>query len=297
MAEILKAHGSRNDIFITALTPGDFASDGELRQFVRGLCDRTGSLGGGDGIYFHDADTLRAWFFNPDGSSAEFCGNGMRCLGRHVLDRRQAESATLTSGGTQYTVTRGAVTDGVTMIRLEHPRVSFQRTGVFTELTVPNPHLVTLIDSYNEQDLVVLGEKHPGTNVSVLLPVTESEIFVRTYERGAGLTASCGSGMAAARAVWSRLGRAPQELPVVIHNAGGMATAHLRDWRPVLEGNATYLYRADLPPRVPLPPAVEAEHFTADPAAYTRLERHNEAWLSATGIQIGECAIHPSGRG
>ena len=70
MAEILKAHGSRNDIFITALTPGDFGSDGEVRAFARALCDRAGPLGGADGIYFHDADTLRAWFVNPDGSSA-----------------------------------------------------------------------------------------------------------------------------------------------------------------------------------------------------------------------------------
>lgn len=290
MAEILKAHGSRNDIFITALTPADFASDADLREWVRALCDRTNQLGGGDGIYLHNASTLTAWFFNPDGSSAEFCGNGMRCLGRYVLDRHYTQQATLTSGSTEYTVTRGAVTDGVTMIRLEHPQVTFHEVGEFTELTVPNPHLVTLVDSYVEEDLVALGEKHPGTNVSVLLPVTETEIFVRTFERGAGLTASCGSGMVAARAVWSRLGHAPQEQPVTIHNAGGMATAHLRDWRPVLEGNATCLYRADVPPRLPLPPAVEAEHFAADPAAYTRFDRHNEAWLSAHGIQVGKIA-------
>ena len=86
MAEILNAHGSKNDIFVTAMTPRDFASEAELRSFVRRLCDRTGPFGG-DGIYFYDArpQVPEAWFFNPDGSSAEFCGNGMRCLGRVIL--------------------------------------------------------------------------------------------------------------------------------------------------------------------------------------------------------------------
>ena len=89
MAEILNAHGSLNDIFVAELTPGDFASDTDLRAFVRNLCDRDGPFGG-DGVYFYDAAPAvpEAWFFNPDGSAAEFCGNGMRCLGRVILDRK-----------------------------------------------------------------------------------------------------------------------------------------------------------------------------------------------------------------
>ena len=54
MAEILNAHGSKNDIFVAAMTPRDFASDEDLRAFVRRLCDRAGPFGG-DGIYFYDA--------------------------------------------------------------------------------------------------------------------------------------------------------------------------------------------------------------------------------------------------
>jgi len=288
--EVLKAHGSRNDIFITALTPADFASDADVRAFVRALCDRANELQGGDGIYFHDADTLQAWFFNPDGSTAEFCGNGMRCLGRYVLDRRQAGTATIRSGSTEYTVSRGQPEGGVTMIRLEHPRVTFQHVArpgepSPTELTVPNPHRVTIVDHYDEAELRKEGENYADTNVSYLLPVAEDEIFVRTHERGAGLTASCGSGMVAARAAYSRLGLAPQDLPVTIHNAGGQATAHLRDWRPVLDGNATYLYRVDLDPAGP--PAAPAEHFAGESAAYDAFERQNEVWLFAQGIEIG----------
>jgi diaminopimelate epimerase len=118
-----------------------------------------------------------------------------------------------------------------------------------------------VIDKYVESDLVAMGEqvaaRHElfpaGANLSVLIPLSPQEVFVRTFERGAGLTASCGSGMAAARAVYSRVGRADPERDVLIRNAGGMATASLRvrdgQWFPVLEGNATFVYRADVDPR------------------------------------------------
>ena len=305
MAEILKAHGSRNDIFVVPLRPADFATDADLRAFVRALCDRGGPLGG-DGAYFYDArpDTPSAWFFNPDGSSAEFCGNGMRCLGRVILDLRGAEHATIRCGQTEYRVSRGPATaEGVHQIRLEHPRVEFGELEAkmpdldpalaFSAVSVPNPHLIAFTDEYVKSDLVAMGETiasrrdlfPAGANLSVLLPVAPAEIFVRTYERGAGLTASCGSGMVAARAVYSRLGRAAQDQPVIIHNAGGVAEASLRDWHPVLQGNATYLYRAEVDPatlavRAAEPGPREIESFPGESSAYAALERQNQRWLA-----------------
>ena len=286
MAEILNAHGSRNDIFVTALTPRDFASDADLRAFVRTLCDRSGPFGG-DGVYFYDArpPVPEAWFFNPDGSAAEFCGNGMRCLGRVILDLRGEQAAEIRSGQRAYTVRRGSTTpDGVRQVVLEHPAVDFDPkppenpvvTGhqravqaslpeldpalTFTAVTIPNPHLVAVVDKYVESDLIAMGERAAarpdvfpaGANVSVLLPLEPAEVFVRTFERGAGLTASCGSGMAAARAVYSVTSRIDPEREVVVRNAGGMATVSLRvrqgRWHPVLAGNATFVYRTEVDP-------------------------------------------------
>src|SRR6201996_7900630 len=265
------------------MTPRDFASDEELRAFVRRLCDRAGPFGG-DGIYLYDAapPIPDAWFFNPDGSSAEFCGNGMRCLGRVVLDRRGADAAVIRSGQAEYTVRRAATTgEGVRQIGLEHPAVDFApQTAVvagrnpltearlpeldpaleFTAVTIPNPHLVALVDKYVESDLIAMGERvatrpdvfPAGANLSVLLQLEPAEVFVRTFERGAGLTASCGSGMAAARAVYSRTGHADPDRQILVRNAGGVATVSLRTrldrWHPVLEGNATFVYRAEVDP-------------------------------------------------
>ena len=321
MAEILNAHGSKNDIFVVAMTPADFASDADLRVFVRSLCDREGPFGA-DGVYFYDAtpDIPQAWFFNPDGSSAEFCGNGMRCLGRVVLDRRGADAAVIRSGGAQYTVRRAATTgEGVRQISLEHPAVEFApRVPVvtgrnpltqarlaeldpaleFTAVTIGNPHLVAVIDKYVESDLIAMGGRvagrpdvfPAGANLSVLLPFEPAEVFVRTFERGAGLTASCGSGMAASRAVYSRTGRVDPERRVVVRNAGGMATVSLRAhqdaWCPVLEGNATFVYRAEIDPSaVPREAGAEREPYADEVRAYAALDERNAARLRAVGVE------------
>ncbi len=319
MTEILNAHGSKNDIFVVAMTPRDFASDDDLRAFVRRLCDRAGPFGG-DGVYFYDPApvTPEAWFFNPDGSSAEFCGNGMRCLGRVILDLRGAGRATIRSGQAEYTVSRGATTEeGVRQISLEHPAVDFTPrnpvvngrnplTGArlpeldpslaFTAVTIGNPHLVTVIDKYVESDLIAMGEKiasrpdvfPAGANLSVLLPIEPAEVFVRTFERGAGLTASCGSGMAASRAVYSRVSRVDPERKVTIRNAGGMATVSLkvrqRRWHPVLEGNATFVYRAEVDPAA-LDLAADREFRPDEGRAYAALEEQNAARLRAAGFE------------
>ena len=328
MAEILNAHGSKNDIFVAAMTPRDFASDDDLRAFVRRLCDRAGPFGG-DGVYFYDAtpDVPQAWFFNPDGSSAEFCGNGMRCLGRVILDRRGADAATIRSGQAQYTVRRAATTgEGVRQISLEHPAVDFTPgTPVvagrnpltearlpdldpaleFTAVSIANPHLVAVIDKYVESDLIAMGERvvarpdvfPAGANLSVLLPLEPAEVFVRTFERGAGLTASCGSGMAASRAVYSRTGRIDPERGVVVRNAGGTATVSLLarpdqyrqgQWHPVLEGNATFVYRAEVDPAaLARGAAVDAERepYADEIAAYAALDERNAARLRAAGVE------------
>ncbi len=345
MAEILNAHGSRNDIFVAAVPPSDFASGDDLRAFVRRLCDRAGPFGG-DGVYFYDAapDVPQAWFFNPDGSSAEFCGNGMRCLGRVILDRRGADAAVIRSGQAEYTVRRAAATpEGVRQVSLEHPAVDFAPgTAVvagrnpltearlpeldpalqFTAVTIGNPHLVAVIDKYVESDLIAMGERvaaRPdvfpvGANLSVLLPLEPAEVFVRTFERGAGLTASCGSGMAASRAVYSRTGRIDPERRVVVRNAGGMATVSLRAhqgqcqdrWHPVLEGNATFVYRAEIDPSAVArgwwDETATREPYHDEVRAYTALDERNAARLRVAGVETAaqsgqpRPAVAPRGR-
>jgi diaminopimelate epimerase len=297
---LVKTHGSLNEIFALEATPDAWASEAELRRFVRAVCDRDAWTGGSDGIYLYDASAPRAqaWFFNPDGSAAEFCGNGMRGLGRLILDRRGTEAEVVASGGRDYTVRRAPSTpEGVRQVLLELPPLRFDDAplpGPFAGLTavrVPNPHVIALVRDYREADLIDLGARAEevfaeGANVSFLRPLADGEVFVRTFERGAGLTPSCGSGVVAARAAYARVTGGDPGDRLVVRNAGGVAAASIgvRDeaWYPVLEGNATVVYRAGtaLDGRQDGP----VEYDAAENTAYTALDERNTARLKECGI-------------
>jgi diaminopimelate epimerase len=322
---LVKTHGSLNEIFALDATPAAWPTEAALREFVRRVCDRSAWTGGSDGIYLYDARSARtrAWFFNPDGSSAEFCGNGMRGLGRLILDLRGTDTEVVASGGRDYTVHRAPSTpEGVRQVLLELPAVEFAAPppppfAGYTAVTVPNPHVVAVVADYSEPDLIEAGKRADevfpeGANVSFLLPLTPvgeptsvttailptssvtgvssassaPEVFVRTFERGAGLTPSCGSGVVASRAAYSRVTGLDPEQRLVVRNAGGVAAASVRvrdgRWFPVLEGNATVVYRAVTDPSGrqsgPLDYAAEEN------AAYASLDEQNVACLKASGV-------------
>jgi diaminopimelate epimerase len=318
---LVKTHGSLNEIFALAATPASWASDGELREFVRHVCDRDSWTRGSDGIYLYDASSpsAQAWFFNPDGSSAEFCGNGMRGLGRLILELRGTDTEVIAAGGRSYTVHRAPATpEGVRQVVLELPQLRFAAPppapfDAFTAVAVPNPHVVAIVADYCEPDLIEAGKRAEevfpaGANVSFLRPLTPAaiattsapgshapaanpaseapEVFVRTFERGAGLTPSCGSGVVASRAVYSKVTGLEPGQRVIVRNAGGVAASSIqvRDggWFPVLEGNATVVYHAEVDRSGRQTGPIE---YAADEnASYAALDERNIALLKANGV-------------
>ncbi len=123
------------------------------------------------------------------------------------------------------------------------------------------------------------------------LAATHREVFVRTFERGAGLTPSCGSGVVASRAAYSRATGLDPERRVVVRNAGGVAAAsvQVRDgaWWPVLEGNATVVYRAEV--TLAGDQAGPVEWAADENAAYAKLDERNTASLKSHGVET----LHP----
>lgn len=302
---LAKTHGSLNEIFALDATPDGWGSDAELRAFVRSVCDRSSWTGGSDGIYLYDAGArhARAWFFNPDGTSAEFCGNGMRGLGRLILDLRGTDTEVVSSGGRDYTTRRAPSTpEGVRQVVLELPPLRFGAAELpepfrrFTAVAVPNPHVIAIVEDYSEAELIEFGKRagevfDEGANVSFLQPLDDAggeapEVFVRTFERGAGLTPSCGSGVVASRAAYSRVRGLDPGRRVVVRNAGGVAAATVRvrsgAWYPLLEGNATVVYLAEADGRGGQ--AGPVEYATGENAAYATLDERNTVFLKSHGI-------------
>jgi diaminopimelate epimerase len=191
--------------------------------------------------------------------------------------------------------------EGVRQVLLELPPLRFDDTALpdpfadFTAVAVPNPHVIAVVERYSEPDLIELGKRADevfaaGANVSFLQPLADGdtpEVFVRTFERGAGLTPSCGSGVVASRAVYSRMTGLDPERRVLVRNAGGVAAAsvQVRDgaWYPVLEGNATVAYRAEVTlggdQAGPLVVAVDEN------TAFAALDERNTLYLKEHGIQ------------
>jgi diaminopimelate epimerase len=320
--KVAKTHGSRNVILVADGAPDDHFTAAELPRAVRRLCAWNG---GSDGIYFvEDAagGAANAWFFNPDGSPALLCGNGMRAAGRLMLDRHQADDMVLRTGPYAFTVRAAESTaQGVRQVAVELPAVDFtphdpivagvawpyveqanpaySRQRTVTALAVPNSHLISLVDRYDEDELIATGSRVAGdsanfpigANVSFVQQLGEDEVYIRTFERGAGLTESCGSGVSASRATLSRLGLADPGARVLVRNPGGPSRAWLQQtgdvWQPILEGNATVMLRtevdtADVLGDAPLDFA--GEPCTNEIEAFDALFQDNLKTLRAAGI-------------
>ncbi|MGW7046848.1 diaminopimelate epimerase [Streptomyces avermitilis] len=322
--KVAKAHGSRNVILVADGAPDDHFAAADLPRAVQRLCAWKDGFGS-DGIYFvKDADdgTANAWFFNPDGSPSLLCGNGMRAAGRLLLDRHQADRTVLRAGPYAFTVRAAeSAAQGVRQVAVELPAVDFTPhepivAGVawpyvdqvnpayspqraVTALALPNSHLVTVVDSYDEDELIATGSRVAddsanfplGANVSFVQQLGEDEVFVRTLERGAGLTESCGSGVSASRAALSRLGLVDPDAHVLVRNPGGPSHSWLQQtgnvWQPVLEGNATVISRAEVDAAdvlgvAPLDFAVES--FPDEIEAFDALFQDNLKTLRGAGI-------------
>jgi len=199
------------------------------------LCTRM-KLDGGLFIRPSSAADFRLVIINADGSEAEMCGNGSRCVARFAFDKGVVCSRTMTFE-TLAGVIRGEVLpDGSTRVRLTDPKdarlefplktASFEGTASFLNTGVP--HTVILCDDPDAVDVFGLGReirysdafKPAGTNVNFISIVDGSTIKVRTYERGVeNETQACGTGSTASAIVSWMLGRTRP--PVTVLTRGG----------------------------------------------------------------------------
>ena len=274
--EIVKCHGSGND-FILIDTPRDTRSaDVDWSAFARVACSREKGIGS-DGLLLvvrNDKGVYGMDMLNPDGTHAEMCGNSIRCVARMAAERGYLDSGILFSGGKDFPVAHveplgvGIDTFAVNIpidtwsksfalfdrgecfvgrrIEALHPELEF------TALSLGNPHIVARVDSIDMSLLKSLGERviglkelfPEGVNLSLYEVLSPRSIFVATYERGAGITLSCGTAMTASATAASLLGYVDGGACLDVVNRGGMVhcTPMIGEQGIVtrLEGNATF---------------------------------------------------------
>jgi diaminopimelate epimerase len=241
---IWKYHGTGNDFVLIEDVAGRFAIDEAL---ARRLCDRRFGVGA-DGV-IRVAPAEDADFFmdhrNADGSLAQMCGNGIRCLGKLVFDRGLTDRTELevgTRSGVKHLwlhEDRGsveAVTVGMGRARFElgalpmdgDPAATFVgepfevdgRSYKATAVSMGNPHLVLFVEEDpDDVDVARIGpavEQSPRfperTNVE-FVAVQGDGVKVRVWERGVGETLACGTGACAAVVAANEAGLVPSRAP------------------------------------------------------------------------------------
>ena len=262
-----KVQGLGNDFIVVDLRPG--RPGAEVRPSpldpaaARALCDRHFGIGA-DGVLAilpGDSGDVRMRIINADGSEAEMCGNGIRCVAKVLYeqdpDLRRAVIKIDTGAGllacsvdaSDGKVRSVSVDMGrPRLLRGEIPiagppgerafRIPIQagdRNFTFTGVSMGNPHAVIFIDD-PAVDLRKLAESYgPGIEVDPLFPRRTNVEFARVrdgqlgpeidlcvWERGCGITLACGTG-ACATAVAAKLdGRVPDLGAVPVHLPGGM---------------------------------------------------------------------------
>jgi diaminopimelate epimerase len=244
-----EAHG--NDFLLVA---EEEISRDSREALARAICDRLRGVGA-DGLILYRAagGEFSMSLYNRDGSPAEISGNGLRCLAAYVVYRGLAR-------GDSLEVATGAGRLSLSLLERAGTRFRFRaNTGAPRDITKEilradgESHEATLLSLGNPhavlfRDLAGLGtigpriESHSRfpqkTNVELVEVLSASDIRMGVWERGAGETASSGTGSSAAAvaAIWNGLARSP----VQVRCPGGVMTVEWEKGKDVfLTGEAS----------------------------------------------------------
>jgi diaminopimelate epimerase len=244
--DFTKMQGLGNDFIVVdgpmQLTPDEISA----------LCDRHLGVGADGILVVTNGDPIRMQYWNADGSPAEMCGNGLRCVGRYVYDRGWAPDRNFAVDtpvgvrGVRVFEDTVEVGLGPTSV-VGHTTIDGQRLHL---IDVGNPHAVIVVDDPHEADVAGLGPRigedsqfPNGTNVE-FVTIRDGQVDMRVWERGVGETLACGTGMVAAALVATKTDRL--EGPITVRVPGGEGQVEFRDGVAWLRGPAGYSFRGSV---------------------------------------------------
>ena len=231
-----KMHGCGND-YIYVYTGTEKINDKEKPELAVKLSDRHKGIGSDGLIFINPADNadFEMEIYNADGSKAEMCGNGIRCVAKYVYDHAltdKKELDILTGAGIKHIVLqvdiKSNVTTGVTVNMgkpiLEPSKIPVVINGRddtkpivsipidingtsynITCVSMGNPHCVIFMDEdVNALNLREIGPKFEHhvifperINTEFVNVIDRGHMVMRVWERGSGETLACGTGACA----------------------------------------------------------------------------------------------------
>ncbi len=246
-----KMHGLGNDFLV--IDARRHAVDINAAR-IRDLADRRTGVGFDQLLILDGAsdEMVHAAYrvYNADGSQAEQCGNGVRCLARLLADDDESEDTELVLQGPATRVIARMGPDGLVTVSMGEP--DFDPAALPFEADAPaeryvlqlgdqaveigavsmgNPHAVLSCDDIQSTPVAFLGAEisaHPRfpreTNVEFMQIKDRQHASLRVFERGVGETRACGSGACAAMAVGRRWGRLDDTVELAL--PGGTLTVN-----------------------------------------------------------------------
>ena len=223
-----KMVASGNDFVVLELKTSDLS----LSSLARDICERKFGVGA-DGLLVlgkSKVANVKMRIFNADGSEAEMCGNGARCVA-YWLNAKSKTHGVRRDIETKAGIIKSITKDDFIKINLTDPKglkldipvevgqrtlkVNFIDTGV--------PHVVIFVEGLDKIDVENLGRfiryhkifAPRGTNVNFIEVLNDNSIKIRTYERGVeGETLACGTGSTASALIFALKSKAGNKIRV-----------------------------------------------------------------------------------
>ena len=257
--EFTKMEGIGNDFIFIDDRAGNIESYRPYPELAQKLCSRHFGIGA-DGIILilksQDHD-IRFRIYNSDGSEAQMCGNGMRCFAKLLYEKKIISKKIFTVDTKAGTVVPEVITDDGGLVRSvrvdmgepillcrDIPFKSPNERALdelliagkdqeyrITTVSMGNPHAVIFVEDLESVDVEKIGrsiethERFPEkTNVEFIEVVSKSELKMKVWERGAGITLACGTGACAVLVAAHLTGRTDDR--ALIHLTGGDLEIH-----------------------------------------------------------------------
>ncbi len=264
--EFVKMNGSGNDFIIINNMKKNFSAD-EFKKYVPLICRRKLSVGA-DGVIIVEPSSkcdFKWRFFNSDGSEAEMCGNGSRCVAKFAVMEGIADKnlkfETL-AGIIEAYVKEDTVKVLMTKpydLKLDYEIPIEEKKYYISSINTGVPHVVKFVKELENYDVKKMGKliryherfQPNGTNVNFVTCDGKNTLKIRTYERGVeDETLACGTGAVAAALISYKKGFVGK--PVHVKNAGGetLIIDFLENEngfeKVYLEGDVKLIYRGKL---------------------------------------------------
>ena len=270
--KITKMQGCGND-FVIIDYPEYEKSGMPMDELAKKICNRNFGVGA-DGMIIPKTDTkdtdIGWYFYNSDGSTAQMCGNGMRCFAKYaydnkLVDKKQFSVQTLAGVIKPELLDNGLVRVDMGAPILEDEKIPFKgdkklkaldREFEIFPVSMGNPHCIIFTEEDPLNLVKTYGptiEKHEffpeKTNTEFVKVLSKSEVDMRVFERGCGITLACGTG-ACASVVASVLNNLTEHKVKVNLLGGSVIIEWSGSWQNLSEhvfmtGSADYSFFAD----------------------------------------------------